>query len=100
MSRASRIKPISYFKANAAVTDAQARSEIQRYIVMPGQATAYKIGMIKILDLREQAREELGEDFDIKGFHDTVLSGGALPLEILERRVETWIADVKAESAE
>ncbi|MEQ8558618.1 MAG: DUF885 domain-containing protein [Henriciella sp.] len=87
-----------YFKENAAVTDGQARSEIQRYIVMPGQATAYKIGMIKILELREHAREELGDDFDIKGFHDTVLGGGALPLEILERRVDTWIEDMKAES--
>ena len=85
-----------YFKENAAVTDQQARSEIQRYIVMPGQATAYKIGMIKILELREHAREELGDDFDIKAFHDTVLGGGALPLEILERRVNTWIEDVKA----
>ena len=65
---------------------------------MPGQATAYKIGMIKILDLREMARQELGDDFDIKGFHDTILGGGALPLEILERRVNTWIEEVKAEN--
>ena len=85
-----------YFKANAAVTDSQARSEIQRYIVMPGQATAYKIGMIEILDLREKARQELGDDFDIKGFHDTILGGGALPLKILERRVDQWIEEVKA----
>ncbi|RIJ23644.1 DUF885 domain-containing protein [Henriciella barbarensis] len=88
-----------YFTENAAVTDAQARSEIQRYIVMPGQATAYKIGMIKILELREMAREELGDDFDIRGFHDTILGGGALPLELLERRVNTWIEDVKAGEA-
>ena len=88
-----------YFKANAAVTDAQARSEIQRYIVMPGQATAYKIGMIKILELREHAKEELGDQFDIKGFHDTVLGGGALPLNILERRVDQWIEKVKAGDA-
>ena len=88
-----------YFTENAAVTDQQARSEIQRYIVMPGQATAYKIGMIKILELREMAREELGDDFDIRGFHDTILGGGALPLELLERRVDTWIEDVKAGDA-
>jgi uncharacterized protein (DUF885 family) len=88
-----------YFTENAAVTDQQARSEIQRYIVMPGQATAYKIGMIKILELREMAREELGDDFDIRGFHDTILGGGALPLELLERRVNTWIEDVKAGEA-
>lgn len=88
-----------YFTENAAVTDQQARSEIQRYIVMPGQATAYKIGMIKILELREMAREELGDDFDIRGFHDTILGGGALPLELLERRVNTWVEDVKAGEA-
>ncbi len=85
-----------YFVDNAAVTDAQARSEIQRYLVMPGQATSYKIGMLKIQQLRAKAEAELGDKFDIKAFHDTVLGGGALPLEILERRVDQWIADVKA----
>lgn len=89
-----------YFTENAAVTAAQARSEIQRYIVMPGQATAYKIGMIKILDLREHAREELGDQFDIRAFHDTILGAGAMPLEILERRVDTWIEDVKSGEAD
>ncbi|WP_300375646.1 DUF885 family protein [Henriciella sp.] len=89
-----------YFTENAAVTDAQARSEIQRYIVMPGQATSYKIGMLKILELRAHAQEELGEDFDIKGFHDTILGGGAMPLMILERRVNTWIEEVKAGDAD
>mgnify|MGYP003651977282 CR=1 FL=1 len=85
-----------YFIDNAAVTPGQARSEIQRYIVMPGQATSYKIGMLKIQELRRKAEAELGDDFDIKGFHDTVLGGGSLPLTILERRVDTWIADQKA----
>ena len=89
-----------YFIDNAAVTNQQARSEVQRYIVMPGQATSYKIGMLKILELREKAEEELGDAFDIRAFHDTVLGGGALPLEILERRVNTWIEKVKAESGE
>ncbi|MEM5518785.1 DUF885 domain-containing protein [Henriciella sp. AS95] len=89
-----------YFVNNAAVTEAQARSEIQRYIVMPGQATAYKIGMLKIQELRRDAEAELGDDFDIKAFHDTILGGGAMPLEILERRVDQWIADVKAENAD
>jgi uncharacterized protein (DUF885 family) len=74
----------------------QARSEIQRYIVMPGQATSYKIGMMKIQQLRKKAEDELGDKFDIRAFHDTVLGGGALPLEILERRVDQWIANVKA----
>ncbi|MEZ5953588.1 MAG: DUF885 domain-containing protein [Hyphomonas sp.] len=87
---------VEYFKDNAAITDAQARSEVRRYIVMPGQATAYKIGMIKIQELRKKAETELGDKFDIKAFHDTVLGGGALPLDLLERRVDQWIAEVKA----
>ncbi len=62
-----------YFIENAAVTNQQARSEVQRYIVMPGQATSYKIGMLKIQELREKAEEELGDKFDIRAFHDTIL---------------------------
>ena len=87
---------IEYFQANSAVTDAQAQSEVRRYMVMPGQATSYKIGMLKIQELRRNAEAALGDDFDIKAFHDTVLGGGALPLSVLERRVDQWIAKVKA----
>ncbi len=83
---------IAYFQENSAVTDAQARSEVRRYMVIPGQATSYKVGMLKILELRAKAEAELGDDFDIRGFHDTVLGGGAMPLTILERRVDQWIA--------
>ncbi len=87
---------LEYFLNNAAAPEAQARSEIRRYIVWPGQATSYKIGMIKILELRAKAEAELGDAFDIKGFHDTVLGGGALPLAILEKNVDRWIESVKA----
>ena len=87
---------VQYFLNNTAITEMQARSEIQRYIVMPGQATSYKIGMMKIQQLRKKAEGELGDKFDIKAFHDTVLGGGALPLEILERRIDQWIEEVKA----
>ncbi len=87
---------IDYFLANTAAPEGQARSEVRRYIVLPGQATSYKIGMLKIQELRRKAEAELGDDFDIRAFHDTILGGGAMPLAILERRVDEWIADVKA----
>jgi uncharacterized protein (DUF885 family) len=82
---------IQYFQDNSPIADGQIKSEVQRYFVLPGQATAYKIGMLKILELREKAQTELGDDFDIRQFHDTVLGGGSLPLPILENTVMTWL---------
>ncbi|CAK9039525.1 Uncharacterized protein (Fragment) [Durusdinium trenchii] len=87
---------VAYFMANSPAAEGQIRSEVQRYIVMPGQATAYKVGMLKILELRENAKAELGDSFDIRGFHDTVLGGGAMPLSMLESRVATWVEESKA----
>ena len=86
---------VEYFDNNSPVPLTSIKSEIQRYLVIPGQATSYKIGMLKIQELRREAEAELGEDFDIKGFHDTVLGGGALPLELLERRVNAWVTSQK-----
>lgn len=90
---------VDFFAENTALADAAVRSEVQRYIVWPGQATAYKIGMIRIQELRRKAETELGDRFDVRGFHDAVLGGGALPLSLLERRVDGWIASVKGGNA-
>src|SRR5690606_15482262 len=79
---------VDYFRANSSVPQAAIESEIMRYLIMPGQATSYKVGMIKMQDLRKKAETELGDAFDIRGFHDTILGGGAMPLDLLERRVD------------
>jgi uncharacterized protein (DUF885 family) len=91
----SEQQAVDYFMANSAITEPQARSEVRRYMVLPGQATSYKIGMLKIQELRRKAEAALGPRFDIRAFHDTVLGGGALPLVILEKRVDRWIASLK-----
>jgi uncharacterized protein (DUF885 family) len=87
---------IEYFKEKTPVAEGAVTSEVRRYLVWPGQATAYKIGMLKILEIRAKAKEQLGDKFDIRGFHDIVLGGGALPLQVLEKRVQNWVDSVKA----
>jgi uncharacterized protein (DUF885 family) len=87
---------IAFFQDNSPMPPETIRNEVRRYIVWPGQATSYKVGMIKILELRGEAERELGGEFDIRGFHDAVLGGGSLPLSLLERRVREWIAERKA----
>lgn len=87
---------IAFFSENAPLSPETIRNEVRRYIVIPGQATAYKIGMNRILELRAKAERELGPKFDIRGFHDAVLGAGSLPLSMLERRVDAWIAERKA----
>lgn len=89
-------KAIAYFKEKTPIAEGAVKSEVRRYMVWPGQATAYKIGMLKILELRAMAEKELADKFDIKGFHDTILGGGAMPLTILERRVNEWVVAQKA----
>ena len=83
---------VDYMIASGRASPDQARSEVRRYITLPGQATGYKIGMLKIMELRAKAERTLGPKFDIKGFHDLLIGSGSLPLSILERRVDDWIA--------
>ncbi len=87
----TRQEGIDYYKQNTPAAESACIKMVERHIVMPGQATAYKIGMNKILDLREKAREKLGDKFDIREFHDVVLTDGALPLTLLESRVDSWV---------
>jgi uncharacterized protein (DUF885 family) len=85
----SREKVIDFMHAND-VNDALAQTEADRYIAWPGQALAYKMGQLTILKLRDQAKAQLGNKFDIKAFHDEILNGGAMPLDLLQERVEAW----------
>ncbi len=89
--RWSREKAIRYMVDNTARNHKEVTAEVERYIVNPGQALAYKIGMLKILELRERARKALGDKFDIRDFHNAVLQHGALPLSILERQIDSYI---------
>jgi uncharacterized protein (DUF885 family) len=96
----TRDQAIQYFMDNAPKAELDIVNEIDRYIAWPGQALAYKMGELKIQALREHARQELGPKFDLKEFHDVVLGSGALPLDILSRNVERWIAERKARGAQ
>jgi prolyl oligopeptidase len=92
----TRQQAIDYFTANAAKTEADIVNEIDRYIGNPGQALAYKIGQLKLLELRQRATDALGDEFDIRAFHDTVLATGSVPLDLVDRAVDAWIAGRKA----
>jgi len=86
----SRQQVIDYMHAND-INDALAQTETDRYIAWPGQALAYKMGQLTILKLRDEAKRQLGEKFDLKAFHDEILNGGSMPLDLLQERVEAWI---------
>ncbi len=87
----TRQQAIDFFKDNAAKTELDIINEIDRYLIMPGQALAYKIGQLKMLGLRQKAEQTLGDKFDIRAFHDELLGAGALPLEVLETRMNRWM---------
>jgi uncharacterized protein (DUF885 family) len=88
----SRQQSIDFFRENTSKTDQDIAVEVDRYIVWPGQALAYKIGQLKIRELRTRAEKSLGNHFDIRTFHDAVLEQGAVPLDILESHINTWLA--------
>ena len=91
----TREQAIRYFLENSSQSENDARTEVERYIAIPGQALAYKIGALTILKLKAKAQAALGEKFDPRVFHAQILDTGALPMGVLERKVETWIAGKK-----
>jgi uncharacterized protein (DUF885 family) len=94
--RWSRQQMIDFFHAHPSDDEPSIQAETDRYIVWPGQALGYKLGELDILALREQAKRELGARFDIRAFHDQILGGGAMPLDLLDARIDAWIAQAKA----
>ncbi len=93
--RWTREQSIAYMREKTGMGEKEVTSEIERYLVLPGQALAYKLGMLKILELREMAQRSLGSAFSLKDFHTQVLGGGGLPLPVLERRIKDWVAAQK-----
>jgi uncharacterized protein (DUF885 family) len=93
----TREQMVDYFRAHTSLDEPSIQSEVDRYIAWPGQALAYKAGQIKILELRERAKKELGSHFDLRAFHDAVLGEGALPLDVLETRMDAWMNKQKTQ---
>jgi len=92
----TREQAIDFMVKSVPVSEEQARKEIERYVVIPGQATAYMIGKLKIKELRARAEEALRDDFDLREFHDEVLANGSVPLDVLDDLIDEWIASKKA----
>jgi len=91
----TREQAIEYSKANEAEPEESIVAEIERYMAIPGQALSYKIGQLKILELRQKAERELGPKFNIRAFHNQVLEAGCLPVKVLEEKVNRWVEGSK-----
>jgi uncharacterized protein (DUF885 family) len=96
--RWTRDQVVQFFRDHSALDEVEIQSETDRYIVWPGQALAYKIGQMKIAELRERAQQALGPRFDIRAFHDEVLGAGALPLDLLEERIDSWLSTLSGQT--
>jgi len=94
----TRQQMVDFFHDHSTIDETSIQAEVDRYIAWPGQALAYKIGQLEILKLRDQAKKELGDKFDIRAFHDQVIDSGAMPLDVLDERITTWIATQKSAS--
>ena len=92
----TRQQMVDYFHKYTAMDEPNVQTEVDRYIAWPAQALAYKLGQLEILKLRQQAMDAMGEKFDIRTFHDEVLDGGALPLNVLDERVTEWMNTQKS----
>jgi uncharacterized protein (DUF885 family) len=92
----TRQQVVDYFRKSGTIDEPMIQTETDRYIAWPAQALSYKLGQIKFLELRARAQKELGPKFDIRTFHDEMLSGGVLPLDLLDARTESWIKAQKS----
>ena len=95
----TRQQMVDYFHEHSNMDEPSIQAEVDRYIAWPSQALAYKMGQLKILELRAEAQKELGPKFDIRAFHDEVIDSGALPLDVLGQRVDAWLAAQKGAAA-